>query len=391
MSPVSHATPASPDAGTKPRLLHLDWLRVLAMGCIFLFHNQRPYDFDDWHIKNAVLSQASTWYVEFFNLWMMPLFFVLSSAAIYYSLQTRTAGQFVRERFLRIAVPWLGLGMLVFGPVQVYVERLTHGDSADGFFAFLPRYFEGFYGLGGNFAWMGLHLWYLMMLFLFIIIMLPFLLPFGTARRSGLSRLSTFCRRAPVLVLMFVPLAAAAQLTNALGLGISREFGSWDIFSYLLFFTYGYLLHSDPMVQGTIDRLRWVTLALVAVATLLVGAMDPSGSWQWAAARAACAWSWILAILGWGHTLLNSSNRFVVHANEAVLPFYILHQPVIVVIAFFVVPTDAGVLAKYLLTASSSFVIIVALYEFVVRPVGMLRFLFGMRPKAAAAAARNGS
>jgi len=186
-----------------------------------------------------------------------------------------------------------------------------------------------------------------------------------------------------------VPLALASLLTDALGLAVTREFGSWDMFSYLLFFTYGYLLHSDPAVQVTIDRLRWPMLALVVVTTLVVGVMEPSGSWHWALARAACAWSWVLAILGWGHARLNFTNRFVKHANEAVLPFYILHQPVIIVIAFFVVQLDAAVPLKYLLTAASSFVVIVALYEYVVRPVGVLRFLFGMRPKASGGAVRS--
>ncbi len=380
MLPLPHAPSAPAEVETKPRLLHLDWLRVLAMGAIFLFHNQRPYDFDDWHVKNEVLSQASTWYVEFFNIWMMPLFFVLSSAAIYYSLRTRTPGQFVRERFLRIAVPWLGLGMFIFGPLQVYLERLSHGAFAGSIIAFLPHYFEGFYGINGNFAWVGLHLWYLMMLFMFVIIMLPFLLPLGSSRRSLLSRLSPHCRRAPVLALLFVPLGVAAQMTNALGLGITREFGSWDILSYLLFFIYGYLLHSDPGVQHTIDRFRWLWLALVLFTTVLVAAMDPSGSWQWALARAACAWSWVLAILGWGHVRLSCTNHLVRRANEAVLPFYILHQPVIVVVAFFLLQLEIPILAKYLLTAAGSFLIIVGLYESIVRRVGVLRFLFGMRP-----------
>ena len=205
--------PASP-----ARLFYLDWLRVIAMGCIFLYHNQRVYDFGDWHIKNAVLSHPSTAYVEFFNVWMMPLFFVLASAAIYHSLRARTPGQFVKERFLRLAVPWLGLGMFVFGPVQVYVERLSHGDFSGTFVQFIPHYFDGFYGVNGNFAWMGLHLWFLMMLFLFIIITLPFLLPHGSEGRSLLSRLSPLFLRTPVLLLMFIPLALAAMLTNALGL-----------------------------------------------------------------------------------------------------------------------------------------------------------------------------
>jgi len=32
-------------------------------------------------------------------------------------------------------------------------------SAGGGFLAFLPHYFEGWYGFGGNFAWMGLHLW----------------------------------------------------------------------------------------------------------------------------------------------------------------------------------------------------------------------------------------
>lgn len=380
MSPLAPAISTSPGAEMKQRLLHLDWLRVLAMGAIFLFHNLRVYDFTDWHIKNDVTTQAASSLVEVLNYWTMPLFFVLSSAAIYHSLRSRTPRQFVTERFLRIAVPWLGLGMFVFGPFQVYIERLSHGDAPGGFLAFLPRYFDGFYGFGGNFAWMGLHLWYLMMLFLFVLLLLPFLLPVGRSGRSLLSRLSPACRRTPVLLLLVFPLALASLLTDALGLGVTREFGSWDLFSYLLFFIYGYVLHADQLVQAAIDRLRWPMLCAALALVVLAGAMEPSGSLDWAVVRAACAWSCVLAILGFGHARLNFSNAFVKRANEAVLPFYILHQPIILAVAFFVVQMDALPVVKYLLTVAGSFVVIVAVYEYVVRRVGVLRFLFGMRP-----------
>jgi hypothetical protein len=35
------------------RLHYIDWLRVVATIGIFLFHNSRAYDYDNWHIKNA--------------------------------------------------------------------------------------------------------------------------------------------------------------------------------------------------------------------------------------------------------------------------------------------------------------------------------------------------
>ncbi len=67
------------------------------------------------------------------------------------------------------------------------------------------------------------------------------------------------------------------------------------------------------------------------------------------------------------------------------LPFYILHQPVILLVLWLVViPTDLPVLVKYLLTMAISLPIIIALYAFVVQRVGALRFLFGMKPAKAA-------
>ena len=72
------------------RLYYLDWLRILAMLSIFLFHNARPFDLDSWHVNNPITYQGTSIFVDFFNLWMMPLFFVLSGAAVYYSLKRRS-------------------------------------------------------------------------------------------------------------------------------------------------------------------------------------------------------------------------------------------------------------------------------------------------------------
>jgi peptidoglycan/LPS O-acetylase OafA/YrhL len=72
-----------------------------------------------------------------------------------------------------------------------------------------------------------------------------------------------------------------------------------------------------------------------------------------------------------------------------VLPFYILHQMVIVIVAYFVVQTGLAIPLKYGITAVISFAVIVALYELLVRRIGVLRFLFGMRKKAATSESRR--
>lgn len=70
---------------------------------------------------------------------------------------------------------------------------------------------------------------------------------------------------------------------------------------------------------------------------------------------------------------------FLTYANEAVLPFYILHQTVIVIIGFFIAGWDIGLMTKYVVLPTASFVAIVLLYDRVVKRVFILRFLFGMK------------
>ncbi|HRJ75743.1 MAG TPA: acyltransferase family protein, partial [Anaerolineales bacterium] len=115
---------------------------------------------------------GATVFVNIFNQFIMPLFFVLSAFAIYYAIQKRTDKQFLSERVNRLLIPLI-FGIFTIIIPQVYIERVTHGDFAGNFFQFIPEYFKGWYAFGGNFAWMGLHLWYLLMLFLFSLIMLP--------------------------------------------------------------------------------------------------------------------------------------------------------------------------------------------------------------------------
>jgi glucan biosynthesis protein C len=87
-------------------------------------------------------------------------------------------------------------------------------------------------------------------------------------------------------------------------------------------------------------------------------------------------------LLWLGERLLNFTNRFLAHVSEMVLPFYILHQTVIIVVAYYVVQTGLSIPLKYGITVLISFAAIVVLYELLVSRVGFFRFLFGMKKKA---------
>jgi surface polysaccharide O-acyltransferase-like enzyme len=93
----------------KPaRVDFIDWLRVITTLCVFVFHCARFFDtFSGWHVKNAVSWIGGDIIVGFMSQWIMPMFMVLAGASTYYSLKSRKASQFARERVLRLLVPFL--------------------------------------------------------------------------------------------------------------------------------------------------------------------------------------------------------------------------------------------------------------------------------------------
>ena len=67
------------------------------------------------------------------------------------------------------------------------------------------------------------------------------------------------------------------------------------------------------------------------------------------------------------------------YVNSAVYPFYILHQTVIVVIAWYVVKTNDSILVKYGFVVGLSFSITLAIYHVFIRPFPLTRFFFGTK------------
>ena len=134
----------------------------------------------------------------------------------------------------------------------------------------------------------------------------------------------------------------------------------------------GFAIMASDKVQQSIQRLRWISLlgAVALTVNLISGNPDTH--------RDLIAWFFILTFLGFGTKHLNFNTPFVKYANEAVLPFYILHQTVLLCVGYFVVGWAIPDSLKWLSIFYISFVIVLGLYE-LVRRNNILRFLFGMK------------
>lgn len=394
------ATPQSSPAGKPdrpPRSYEIDWLRVLLTLLIFLYHSSRPYNLmENWHFKDPVLSLGFDVPQVIFGLWAMASFFLISGISSYFSLKARGGVQFLRSRFLRLAVPLIGVGWFVLSPPQVYIERITGTlynttPFSGTFLQFIPEYFRGIYGRGGSFALTGMHLWYLYWLFILSVVALPlFVWLNGGAGRRLVSRLAQWAQRRGAILLPGLALCVF-EVLQPKGYPWEVREGGWYILSYLLVLIFGYVWAMDERFGQAVDRDKGLALgvALVTDVLFMVNALPdvmpelprlfggvPASIWT--VVRTVCAWSAMMALLGYARKYLRASTPLLAYLAPAVLPFYMLHQTVIVIIAYFIRGWALAVGLKYLFVVVVTFALNMVLYEFAIRRNRVLRFLFGM-------------
>jgi glucans biosynthesis protein C len=371
---------------TNLRRNDLDWLRVFAILAIFVFHSGRFFDTGGWHVKNPTTYVASQEWTTFLSSWLMPLIFVISGASLFYGLGSRGVGKFIDNKVRRLLVPFI-VGVFSHVILQVYLERITHHQFSGSFLDFIPHYFEGLYGFGGNFAWMGLHLWYLLILFVFSLLFYPL---FHWLRDgSGKTVLKTAGDFLALPGLIYLPALPIAFVLVNLDIHTGpRHFGGWPLSIYIFFFIYGFIIVSHDDLQRSIRQLRRVSLlaGVLCWATLFMlwgkPGYPPFGTARYVEVfgiYGVSSWCWILAFLGLGFERFTQSRPILSYANEAVLPFYILHQTVLLSVGYFVTRWEIPDLLKWIIIAAISFPVVMTLYEFAIRRFNVMRFLFGMK------------
>jgi len=380
------------------RLYYLDWLRVIAVLGVFLFHAVHPFDLTDWHIKNAEQSLSITLFIAFMFPWGMPFFFLLAGASSWFALRRRTARQFARERFYRLLLPFI-IGSLLLMPIMLFFEW-SH-KTQTGVFDMPFRDFILNRNVGFTPVWfgaLGYHLWFLGFLFSFSLLALPVCRWLNTSAGKRLvARLASFCHRRGAIVLFFLPLAI-------IRIGLHPFFPqehSWaDFFVQMAFYLAGYILFSRQEFAQAIRRDWWINLQVgIITAALAMGLALSSGSLDLQAPPQTVrdfifwflisidSWCWTLFFLFVGMRFLDYTNRWLEYGQEAILPFFVFHQPVIIFLAYFIVQWQTSLVIKLLLVVLGSFILTLGIYEAFIRRNDPLRLIFGMKASRLARAA----
>ncbi|WP_430814375.1 acyltransferase family protein [Carboxylicivirga sp. RSCT41] len=373
----------------KERLYYIDWLRIILIVSVFLFHIGMVFNSWDWHIKNEVTfaHKSTLWYImEYLGQWRMPLLVLVSGAGTFLALGTRSVKQYLSERFKRLFIP-LTAGIFVLVPVQVYLERAGQYSSLMDYY---PHMFDGIYPVG-NFSWH--HLWFIAYLFFIALVVSPFLKYMRSSRfKNRIESITPLIAKRFGANIFLVPIVISQLILRPYFPDNTHDLiNDWAAMAYyILYFLSGYIIVSNARLMESIEQQRRIYLVESILAAVIMFVIpyqmgsEALGRLVWRLASCTLAWTCGLAALGYARRYLNYNTPFRKIANEAIYPFYLIHQPVIVLFAYYIVSWDIALIWKAIAITVLSFSSTIILYWCVVRPFNLMRILFGMKPKSKA-------
>lgn len=376
----------------KIRRHEIDWLRVIAFYLLIIFHTGMFFVPWGWHIKNPTTYEWFETWMAWLSQFRLPLLFMISGIGVYFALGFRSPGKFIKERSRRLLVPLL-FGMLVVIPPQIYFERISNGVEYQSYWDFWKTVFNFVpYPEGGSFSWH--HLWFLPYIFVYSLLFLPLFLYLRSDRSNRLKeKLLNFFSKSGAIYLLGLPLLLAYYTLSWQFPTTHSLIDDWYNFTFsLLFFLTGFFLVSIPGLWDVIEKQRKLSLklALVPMLILVLFVWGPTFEivneesefffFIYGFLKISFITTWLLTILGYSRILLNKPGKLLTYANESVYPFYILHQSITIVIAYYLTDWNVGLILKFSVIMLGTFGGCFLLYEFIIKRTNVTRLLFGLKP-----------
>ncbi|MFB0920313.1 MAG: acyltransferase [Oscillospiraceae bacterium] len=348
----------------------IDWLRIILVLLLFPFHTARV--FDQWepnYVKDTT-NAFSSWFVASVGFWPMALLFIIAGFSTFWALQKRSTKAYIKERVHRLMLPFL-FGLILIVPVQGYYASVQHEGFNCNYLQVLGRYFLDFHDISGYTGGLTVaHLWFIVYLFVISLCMLPLLI--------RISRPSNGEVRPWLWLLAFVPLSEFQALP---------AIGGQNIFYYAAWFLLGFLLARNGKVLEWVRRIRFITLTVAVIIIPVYVILASSFGWPskvdllgacFALLRNLGVWMISLSLIGFADTYTGKTSPLLNYLNRASFPVYVLHQSVLIVIAYYIVGTNMPFVFKYFSIMLGALISSFVLYE-IFRHFAPTRFILGIK------------
>ncbi|MBS0477683.1 MAG: acyltransferase [Proteobacteria bacterium] len=377
----------------------MDWLRIGAFGLLIFYHIGMVFVPWGFQVKTAHPIVWAEIPMLLTNPWRLTLLFVVSGYASR-ALYTRSAGirAFVASRNARLLLPLI-FGMAVIIPPQTWVELTTQHGYTAGFGHFYTSDYFRFGTLSGIVMPTWNHLWFVLYLWFYTILLAVLAgVPGGARWQAAFDRIFAGGRA------VFVPLAflIVTQFWLFHRTEDTHKFYD-DWIAHLQYFPallFGFGLAGSKTAMTGLTR-WWKLSAALAVGSyaiivwMLIRYPDFSfpthdSALLYRFVREIEAAAAITALIGIAERFGNRDHAWRATLAEATFPFYIIHQTAIVVVEFWIRPLDLGALAEFLILVPATITACWAFYM-IGREIDWLRPFIGLKRRRPAAAAARGN
>lgn len=344
---------------------YIDNLRNFVILLLFPVHtfmiwNDFGMKFYIWQAENKWLSTL----IVSVNTWFMPILFVLAGISAKYSLEKRSNKEFIIQRIYKLWIPFF-CGMIFLVPFQTLFARKFFYHYDGGLFEHWNYFFShctDFSGYDGAFT--PGQLWFILFLF---IISIGSLLIF---RWIPYSKVIKKAEKFPIwgILLLFIPIGLMYYLGNFGGFSLGKD---WALF--LIGF---YFFSSDKIIDKLEKNIKGLTV-LWFIGTFILVWLYYEFSYYGDWGVHFIGWSSILFLLAFGRKFLNKRTKFTQYFNGASYPIYILHQSILVALAYYIVQAVDNLLVQLLSISVGSFALTILAYH-LIRFLPVVKKMIGM-------------
>jgi glucan biosynthesis protein C len=348
---------------TMNRRYDIDWLRVIAIGLLLIYHV--AIGFQPWGMMIGFITNDQSWMalwnpMSMLNVWRIPFLFFVSGMGVYFSMQHRTWKQLLQERAIRILLPYV-FGMFCIFPISVLILQY-------------------YYNWDLNYSFNGGHLWFLGNIFAYVLILSPVFFYF---KNNENGKAVQFIKKMFATPLGLLPVVGVFILEVVIIQPHPYELYAMTWHGFVLgllafFFGFCFVLSGDGFWQ-MIFRWRWFFLVTAIILfTLRINVFGPNVPGYLLVTESDC---WIFSVFAFGYKYLNHGGKTLAYLSQAAYPVYILHMIFLFLGSLLIFPLTLPVQIKFLLVLLFTVAGCFLTYEFVIRRINIIRPLFGVKMK----------
>lgn len=343
------------------RRYDIDWLRVLAIGLLIIYHIAivfQPWAMFIGFVRSNEFLETLWKPMTLLNVWRIPLLFYVSGMGMFFALRKRNWKQLLTERSKRILLPFL-FGIIAITPLHMFL-------------------FQEFYNIPLDYYAHQGHLWFLGNIFVYVVLFLPVFIWLKKKENSKLHQtLNNWMANplGPLSIVVFFILEAELVAPQLFSLYAQTWHG---FFLGFIAFFFGFLMvYSGQSLWKTLLKWRWmyfvIALVLFVIRFIYFNTEAPG---YLTAIESNC---WIFTLFGFAYKYLNKPSKKLSYLSTAVYPVYIIHMFVLYLGALVILPLEIAPIFEFILITLFTFIGCFMLYEFVIKRIGVFKMLFGLK------------